>query len=177
MEEASREALPAFCRARTLILGCGNVLFGDDGFGSAVIDYLEQHFEIPADVYLLDAGTGVRTLLFTVSLSSVRPERILIVDAVDRGRTPGEVFDLDPMELPATKQDDFSFHQLPTSNLLRELADEGSIEVRVLCCQTGPLPEEISPGLSDPVRRAVAVAAELIATRYLVTAADSIGGG
>ena len=44
---------------------------------------------------------------------------------------------------PLAKLDDFSLHQLPTSNLLRELQEICGVEVRVLACQTGPLPEEV----------------------------------
>ena len=57
-------------------------------------------------------------------------------------------------------------HQLPTSNLLRELEEQCGVEVRVLACQTAPLPEEVRPGLSEPVRRALPQAAERVAARY-----------
>jgi len=160
------EALPDFCRKPVLIVGCGNLLFGDDGFGCALAEHLQAHYEPPDHVCLEDAGTGVRKLLFTLCLSPVRPRRILILDAVDVGREPGEWFQLDPADIPAVKLDDFSMHQVPTSNLLRELGYQTGIEVRVLVCQTGPLPSEISPGLSDAVERAIPPAAEWIAREY-----------
>ena len=164
--EANDAALPDFCRKPTLILGCGNILFGDDGFGSAVVDYLEAHRAVPDDVCLLDVGTGVRKLLFTLCLSAVRPSRVLILDALDLGAAPGELFVIDPKDIPAIKLDDFSMHQLPTSNLLRELQESCGVQVRVLACQNGPLPAEIEPGLSDAVRAALPAAADLIAAQY-----------
>jgi len=160
------DALPDFCRKPVLIIGCGNLLFGDDGFGCALVDCLQTEFEPPDGVCLADAGTGVRKLLFTLCLSPVRPRRILILDAVDAGREPGEWFEIDPSAIPAVKLDDFSMHQMPTSNLLRELGELAGVEVRLLVCQTGPLPKEISPGLSRPVQRAIAPAAEWIAREY-----------
>ncbi len=164
---ATEEAVvPDFCAKPVLILGCGNLFFGDDGFGCALAEYLQTHFAVPGSVCLLDAGTGVRKLLFTLCLSPVRPSRLLIVDAADLGRTPGEWFEIDPADIPAVKLDDFSMHQLPTSNLLRELQQETGVEVRVLVCQTGPLPEEVCPGLSAPVQRAVPRAAEWVAREY-----------
>jgi len=111
---------------------------------------------------LLDVGTGVRKLLFTLCLSPARPQRLLILDAIDASRSPGEIFEIDPAEIPPVKLDDFSLHQLPTSNLLRELQETCGVEVRVLACQTGPLPEEISQGLSDAVSGAVPQAAEWV---------------
>ncbi|HXY04462.1 MAG TPA: hydrogenase maturation protease [Terriglobales bacterium] len=152
--------LPDFCSKPTLVLGCGNTLFGDDGFGCAVIDYVEAHYPVPEAVCLLDVGTGVRKLLFTLCLSPVRPKRVIILDAIDAGRTAGEIFEIDLAQIPRTKLDDFSLHQLPTSNLLRELQESCGVKVRVLACQTGPLPDEIREGLSEPVSKAVPKAAE-----------------
>lgn len=158
--------LPDFCRKPTIVLGVGNILFGDDGFGCAVVDYVESHYRVPEDVCLLDAGTGVRKLLFTLCLGPAHPQRLLIVDAIDAGRSPGEIFEINPAEIPPVKLDDFSLHQLPTSNLLRELQERCGIEVRVLACQTGPLPEEISQGLSKAISAAVPRAADWLVREY-----------
>ncbi|MGZ4814687.1 MAG: hydrogenase maturation protease [Terriglobales bacterium] len=166
MWEVDQSDLPDFCRKPSLVLGCGNVLFGDDGFGCEVVAYLEAHYPVPETVCLMDVGTGVRKLLFTLSLSSARPQRLLIIDAIDAGRTPGEIFEIDPADIPVVKLDDFSMHQLPTSNLLRELQETCGVEVRVLACQTGPLPEQIAPGLSQAVSNAVPSAAEWLAGEY-----------
>lgn len=166
MNRGDDAALPEYCRKPTLILGVGNLLFGDDGFGCAVVDYIEANAQVPPHICMLDAGTGVRNILFTLVLSPVRPRRLLILDAVDAGRAPGELFEIDPAEMPAPKIDDFSMHQIPTSNMLLELSEQCGIEVRVLACQTGPLPEEVRPGLSEPVRRALPGAAEWVAEEY-----------
>jgi len=167
MPEVEQSGVPDFCRKPTLVLGIGNVFFGDDGFGCAVAEHLENYHVVPEAVCLLDAGTSVRKLLFTLCLSPIRPQRLLILDAIDAGRTPGELFEINPADIPAAKLDDFSLHQLPTSNLLRELQESCGVEVRVLACQTGPLPEEISPGLSPPIRAAVSRAAEWLISEYM----------
>ncbi|MHB8839834.1 MAG: hydrogenase maturation protease, partial [Gemmatimonadaceae bacterium] len=157
-------------RHPTLILGCGNTLFGDDGFGCELVDYLEQHYAVPDAVCLLDVGTGVRKLLFTLCLSAERPDQILVLDALDVGRSPGEIVALDAADIPAIKLDDFSLHQLPTSNLLRELEERCGVRVRVLACQHGPLPGEVQPGLSAAVRSALPVAAAWVAREYFTAA-------
>ncbi len=167
MPDIEQSGLPDFCRKPTLVLGIGNILFGDDGFGCAVVDYVEKHHVVPETVCLLDAGTSVRKLLFTLCLSPVRPQRLLILDAIDAGRSPGEVFEINPSEIPIVKLDDFSLHQLPTSNLLRELQEKCGVEVRVLACQTGPLPNEICPGLCPAVEQALSRAAEWMMADYL----------
>jgi len=167
MREIEPLGLPDFCRKPTLVLGIGNILFGDDGFGCDVVDYVEKHHTVPEDVCLLDAGTSVRKLLFTICLSPIRPQRLLILDAIDAGRTPGEIFEIDPAEIPPVKLDDFSIHQLPTSNLLRELQESCGVEIRILACQTGPLPEQISQGLSPSIFAAVPRAAAWLIHEYL----------
>ena len=65
-------------------------------------------------------------------------------------------------DLPEVKCDDFSMHQLPTSNLLRELEELGGVEVTCVVAQVSPLPGEVRPGLSEPLRLAVPRAAEMI---------------
>ncbi len=162
--------LPDFCGKPTLILGCGNMLFGDDGFGCEVVAYLERHYAVPEDVCLLDVGTGVRKLLFTLCISPERPGRILVLDAVDMGRAAGDIIEIDPADIPQVKLDDFSMHQIPTSNLLRELETQCGVEVRVLACQTGPLPGEVRPGLSAAVGAALPSAAAWVAKEYFPAA-------
>ncbi len=162
------DSLPAFCRARVLILGVGNVLFGDDGFGPAVIDSLIGHHPIPEDVYVMDVGTGVRKLLFTLILSDTRPEEIVIVDAVDWGQEVGRLIAIPVEALPSNKVDDFSLHQVPTSNMLRELQDQCGVKVTVIACDVGPIPQEMRSGLSSQARQAVIAACEQIAERFLL---------
>lgn len=150
------EHLPEYCRASTLILGCGNHLFGDDGFGPAVVAALEHDASgLPSSVCALDVGTGVRTILFTLVLSESRPATLIIVDATDAGRTPGELFDLSIDQIPINKISDFSMHQLPTSNLLSELHSLCNVKVRILSCQVEKIPDAVSPGLSPAVAAAV----------------------
>ncbi len=160
------DTLPSFCRTRVLILGVGNVLFGNDGFGPEVIDYLARYYASRADVCAMDVGTGARKVLFTVALSDVRPEELVIVDAVDWGNQAGDVLEIPVESLPLTKVDDFSLHQVPTSNLLRELQDDCRVKVTVLVCDVGEVPQVIEPGLSPRIQAAVVKAAELIAARY-----------
>jgi len=158
--------LPAFCQARVLILGVGNLLFGDDGFGPAVADMLNLHYAISDDVYVMDVGTGARRLLFTLSLSETLPEEIVIVDAVDFGLEIGQVSELSVEDLPVTKTDDFSLHQVPTSNMLRELQERRHVKVTVLACDVGEIPPHVRPGLSAKTQQAVVTASRSIAERF-----------
>ncbi len=145
-----------------IVLGCGNVLFGDDGFGPAVTEHLQKNFEIPPNTSVINAGLSVRNILFDIMLSENKPKRIIIVDAVDMNRLPGETFELDVCEIPEIKIDDFSMHQLPTSNLLRELKNLCGVEVKILAIQPQHIPEEVSPGLSEVIRDTIPAVCEKV---------------
>lgn len=154
--------VPELYKCRVLVLGCGNILFGDDGFGVEVANYLNENYELPVDVKVLDAGTGVRDILFNMVLFQGGPRKIIVVDAVEKGRPPGEVFEIDLDDIPTNKTDDFSMHQMPSSNMLKELRDFCGIDVRILVCQVKHIPEEIEMGLSEEVRKAILVASDKI---------------
>lgn len=168
MENLSRdpaEERPEPCdieSRKVLVIGCGNVFMGDDGLGPAVIKHLSEKSGLSGEAGLIDAGTGVRKILFNIVLSERKPKKIIVVDAVDVGKTPGEIFEIELDDIPPKKSDDFSMHQLPTSNMLKELKDECGVDVRVLAVQVGSIPEEIKPGLSRPVAEAVSKTAAII---------------
>jgi len=158
--------VPECYQKSTLILGCGNTLFGDDGFGPAVINYLEKHFQIPDDVCVLDVGTGAREILVNIALAEKKPKRIIVVDALDCQRAPGEIFTMPVEDLPERKIDDFSVHQLPTSNLLKELRDLCHVEVILLAVQPECIPETVKPGLSKKLQDAVPKVCKYIVKNY-----------
>jgi len=141
---------------RVLICGCGNILFGDDGFGPAVAKYLQENYPLPADVLVMDVGTSIRDLLFDLVLSEKKPQKIIVIDAVDYpGRRPGEVFEIPVQGIPAKKTADFSLHQFPTVNLLQELQDHTRVDIHIVVVQVQEIPGEVRPGLSPAVAGAV----------------------
>lgn len=145
--------------SRMLILGCGNTLFGDDGFGPAVVETLEDTKNLPAGAYAMDVGTSLSDLLFDLALTPQKPDLLLILDAVDLpGHSPGDVFELALEEIPDNKQSDFSMHQFPSINLLQELRSQGGVEVRILAVQISQIPEQVRPGLSSEVQAALPLA-------------------
>jgi coenzyme F420 hydrogenase subunit delta len=147
-----------YWKADLLVVGCGNVLFGDDGFGPAVVDELARRGDLPPNTCVINAGLSVRDLLFTIALGESRPRLIVLVDAVDTGLCPGEIVERDVDEIPGAPGCHFSMHLHPTSALLRELRDVCGVAVKVVSAQVQRIPAVVSPGLSDAVRRAVPAA-------------------
>ena len=71
----------------TLILGIGNILWADEGFGVRCVEALNARYEFDDNVRLMDGGTQGLFLLPWVSSVS----RLLIFDAIDFGLAPGEL--------------------------------------------------------------------------------------
>jgi coenzyme F420 hydrogenase subunit delta len=141
---------------RCLVFGCGNPLFGDDGFGSRVIEQLLANHTLPDDTACLDVGTAVRDMLFDILLSPQKPAQIVIVDAMDlKDGVPGRIYEINVDQIQPEKICDFSLHQFPTTNMLKEIQEGTDIEVRILVVQTQSLPEKIHEGLSPVVGAAV----------------------
>ena len=71
---------------KTLVLGLGNVIMGDEGVGVHVVRALEKH-ELPDNVECLDGGTGGFILLEPLQGA----DHIILIDATDDGNPPGTV--------------------------------------------------------------------------------------
>lgn len=71
---------------KTLILGLGNVLMGDEGIGVHVVRALEKR-SLPPNVECLDGGTGGFVLLEPLQNAA----RIILIDAAADGNPPGTV--------------------------------------------------------------------------------------
>jgi coenzyme F420 hydrogenase subunit delta len=169
------EILPDHCAKPVVVLCSGNPLRGDDGFGPAVAARLNAS-HVPPWAAVIDAGTGIRGLLFDMVTSERRPDRVLIVDAISLDsaresgdtpvRRPGEVFEIPLDQMAAAPTTERSVHLAPTAGLLRALHDAGT-HVEVLVCQVAVMPEGIRPRLSPAVANAVEQATEWITKHVL----------
>jgi len=70
---------------KTLILGIGNTLLGDEGVGVHVVRHLEATGPLPENVSTLDGGTGAMVLLGPMQ----EVDRVILVDATLDDRAPG----------------------------------------------------------------------------------------
>ncbi|MCH7226046.1 HyaD/HybD family hydrogenase maturation endopeptidase [Verrucomicrobiaceae bacterium E54] len=71
---------------KTLILGIGNLLLSDEGFGVHFVRHLEGHYLFPEDVEIFDGGT--LGLMATHKYEAA--ERVYLVDTLAIDGEPGE---------------------------------------------------------------------------------------
>lgn len=81
---------------RVLVLGIGNVLWADEGFGVRCVERLAQNWCFGADVRLLDGGTQGLYLLPFLEEADI----LLVFDAVDYGLAPGTLKIVENDEVP-----------------------------------------------------------------------------
>ena len=87
----SRKNLGKPASAKTLILGVGNVLMGDEGIGVLALKHLEAA-GLGTRAELVDGGTGGFHLLGYF----VDYERLILIDAASDGKPPGTVSHIKP---------------------------------------------------------------------------------
>jgi len=80
----------------TLILGIGNVLWADEGFGIRTIETLHERYIFPDNVRVMDGGTQGIFLIPWVR----NAKRLLIFDAVDFGLAPATLKVIRDDEVP-----------------------------------------------------------------------------
>lgn len=110
---------------KILILGIGNILLADEGFGVRAVEYLKENYSWPENLELLDGGT--RGLLLMADL--LDKDLVVILDIVQGGENPGTMYIIEDNDLDASLR-------------IRESAHQGSInDVLVSCDLAGNRPE------------------------------------
>jgi len=80
----------------TLVLGIGNVLWADEGFGVRCVEAFNAAYELPEGASCVDGGTQGLYLLPLVEDA----RRLLIFDAIDFGLAPGTLRVLEGESVP-----------------------------------------------------------------------------
>jgi hydrogenase maturation protease len=91
-----------------MILGVGNVLFTDEGVGIRVAEALQDRYEFPENVKVVDGGTLGMNLLGIIS----EADYLIVVDAVRNGGEPGTLYRLVEEEIPKRIRAKNSLHQV-----------------------------------------------------------------
>ena len=142
------------------ILGVGNFLFTDEGFGIRVIEKLQAEYRFPEEVHVVDGGVLGINLLGVIS----QPDHLIVVDALRNGGKAGDLYRLAGEEIPRRVLAKNSLHQV---DLLEALTLCQALDKVPQTVILGVEPEDIetlSLEMSPAVRRQVApMAARVLA--------------
>lgn len=133
------------------ILGLGNLLQRDEGFGIHALHALQAHLSQGEGVQCLDGGTLGLSLLPLVEDS----HSLLVLDAIDAGKSPGTLIELCGEQVPYNSSQKLSEHQVGFQEVLALARFRGQLPKRLHLI--GAQPQDLSAGLelSPPLLAAI----------------------
>lgn len=168
---------------RVLILGIGNILWADEGFGVRTVEEFHRRYAVPDNVTLLDGGTQGLYLVNFVE----EADYLIVFDAIDYGLQPGTLKLVRDQEVPKfTGAKKMSLHQTGFQEVLSaaDLLGRYPERLALIGCQAadledwgGPLTELVRDQIGPAIAIASAVLAEwgVPITARTVPLADSEG--
>ncbi len=134
-----------------LVLGLGNSIMTDDGFGVEVVNTLSSRYHFQGEVCLVDGGTlGLDLLPYLENVES-----LLIIDALDMRDEPGRIFRLQGEEVPRAFASKLSVHQMGLQDLLAVAELQGHVPNRLVVWGVQPESIEMGTELTPAVKKAV----------------------
>ncbi|PTE06288.1 HyaD/HybD family hydrogenase maturation endopeptidase [Mesorhizobium helmanticense] len=143
---------------RILVLGIGNILWSDEGFGVRAVETFHKAYRVPDNVTVLDGGTQGLYLVPFVN----EHDRLIVFDAIDYGLEPGMMKIVEDDEVPKfTGAKKMSLHQTGFQEVLSAADLMGHYPDRLVLIGCQPLDLEDWGGpLTTPVRAVIPRAIE-----------------
>ena len=149
------------------VLGIGNTILSDEGFGVRVVEFLQKNYAFPDNVNLIDGGTlGVELIHFVAGTS-----KLLIIDSIDGGVAAGQTFHLRDAEILKHFTQKISAHEVGIQDILTMLEITGK---KIPCVELiGAQPFSLDAGinLTPPMQKLLPIFADKaleILTRWQV---------
>ena len=143
-----------------VVVGCGNPLFGDDGFGPAVIEEMEK-LSLPDNVTIQDGVAGAPHFIFNFLNPDVT-KKLVVVDIADFNAKPGSISKISGNDLrPGAYVDPHSWDGVDQLCRIRD-----QIDTTVILCQPAKAIKkgdaDVEIGLSEEVQNAIPKAIRVI---------------
>ena len=91
-----------------MILGIGCLLFSDEGFGVRVVQKLQERYEFPQNVSIVDGGVLGLQLLGVIS----EADYLIVADVIRNKGKPGDLYRLEGDAIPERVRAKNSLHQV-----------------------------------------------------------------
>lgn len=136
--------------SKAVVVGIGNLIHADDGFGVHALERLQGDPRTPANVTFIDGGTRGIELLSYIADST----HLLLLDAIDVGEPPGTLVRMANEELrglPCAA----SVHQVGLADLLATLPLVSTTSRETVLLGVQPLSTDWGTELTPPVAAAL----------------------
>lgn len=134
---------------RTTILGLGNILLGDEGFGVHFVRWFAGRHRLPDEAALVDGGVLGYALLDIIC----NCDHLIVIDAIKAGDEAGSIYRFTREELEAKMPPPTSAHEVTFMDVLFKAELIGEIPSVVFLCIVpgcyGEMDLEMSPGLRE----------------------------
>ncbi len=131
------------------VLGLGNVLLGDEGFGVHFVRWFSEKYRFPGNVGIIDGGVLGYALLDIIC----NCDHLLIIDAIKAGDETGSIYRFTREELEAKMPPPTSAHEVTFMDVLFKAELIGEIPSVVFLCIVpgyyGEMDLEMSAGLRE----------------------------
>ncbi len=159
---------------RAVVLGIGNIILTDEAAGVRAVEMLEQAYQIPDQVTVIDGGTSGMEMIEDLA----NLDLLVILDVVKTGASAGSIVKIAGADIPVFFRHKLSPHQIGLPDVLAslELLDTMPKEIVVLGIEpiSLELGLEMTPTIADKLPQLVEMTAvELISRGYAVKALNS----
>lgn len=132
-----------------VVLGVGNIILTDEGFGVRVIEELKKNYSFDERVQLIDGGTlGIELTHFITGT-----KKLLIVDSIDGGLDAGSIYELSNEEIKAHFKQKISAHEVGVEEVLTLLELTGRAIPEVIVLGAQPFSLDAGVGLSSEMEK------------------------
>ncbi len=151
-------------KKEVLLLGIGNVLWADEGFGVRCIEEINRQYRFPENIKLMDGGTQGIYLVQHVQMADI----LVVFDAIDYHLEPGDIKVIEDDDVPnfmgAKKM---SLHQTGFQEVLSTSKLLGDYPEKILLIGVQPVELEdfggsLRPAVKSQIEPAIAIAVDYL---------------
>lgn len=140
-----------------LILGVGNLLLADDGFGVHVVNEL-RNIPFPPGITLIEAGIVSHQLIPDLHDADL----LIFIDAVEAGDTPGSIFRFRPEDMRFMSNLKTSLHEMSLMDVLHMTELTGKRPESIIIAVQPRDVKSASMELTDEIRGVIPKVIDLI---------------
>lgn len=99
---------------KVAVIGIGNILQRDDGFGVHVVNELQKE-NLPSTIELVDGGTSTLSMIgYFMDF-----KKVIVIDAIRTGLEPGTIYKIEPEDLVNYKKEQVSVHDVQILDIVK----------------------------------------------------------
>jgi hydrogenase maturation protease len=142
---------------RAVVLGIGNTILTDEAAGVRAVELLEQRYQMPDNVLVIDGGTSGMEMI--EDLSDL--DFLIVIDVVKTGAAPGTVVKIAGDEIPVFFRRKLSPHQIALPDVLASLELLDAMPKEIIVLGVEPISLELGMEMTATIAEQVPLLVEM----------------